>query len=364
MLAQASGRHLLGVLIFLGLAGAGVDVVITTPAARVATEPVPTDGDAADDPAIWIHPSDPAKSLVFGTDKKGGLHAYSLDGRRQQVASPSARPNNVDILYGFSLGARTTDLALATVGKGGKSSGVKIWTIDGDGALAELADGPTFKTFDGGDPYGLCTYQSPRDGATYVFVTDREGAVEQYRLDPGPQPQAARVRSFRVGSQAEGIVADRERARLFVGEETVGIWEYGAEPGDGTERRSVAKVGEHGLMADIEGLTIYYASGGKGYLLASSQGSSTVNVYDKNTHSYIQTIDPRSGVVDDVAHTDGLDVTNERLSPRFPRGLFVMQDGENDGRQNFKFFAWEDIAGDRLVIDTDVTARESLKRRP
>ena len=53
-----------------------------TPAARVATEPVPSAGDAADDPAIWIHPDDPARSLVIGTDKKGGLEAYSLDGRR------------------------------------------------------------------------------------------------------------------------------------------------------------------------------------------------------------------------------------------------------------------------------------------
>ena len=52
------------------------------------------------------------------------------------------------------------------------------------GTLAESGDGPTFRTFDGGDPYGLCTYRSPRDGAAYVFVTDRTGAVEQYRLDP------------------------------------------------------------------------------------------------------------------------------------------------------------------------------------
>ena len=89
------------------------------------------------------------------------------------------------------------------------------------------------------------------------------------------------MRSFRVGSQAEGIVADRERAKLYVGEETVGIWEYGAEPGDGFERKAVASVGDHGLMADVEGLAIYYAPGGKGYLLASSQGSGTVNVYDR-----------------------------------------------------------------------------------
>jgi 3-phytase len=342
-------------LVALTLAHA--DVVLSTPAAKVQTEPVPTGGDAADDAAIWIHPVDPAKSLVLGTDKKGGLHAYSLDGHQRQVISSGSRPNNVDLVYGFSLGGHKVDLALASVGKGGKGSGVKAWTIDSEGTLAELGDGPSFQAFDSGDPYGLCTYRSPRDGATYVFVTDRDGAVEQYRLEPGETLHAKRVRTFRVGSQAEGIVADRETAKLYVGEETVGVWEYGAEPGDGTDRKAVARVGEHGLTADVEGLAIYYASGGKGYLLASSQGSSTVNVYDRSSHAYVLTIDPKQGTGDDVAHTDGLDVTNERTSPLFPSGFLVMQDGENDGRQNYKLFAWEDVSAGRLIIDTSLSAR-------
>jgi 3-phytase len=351
-------RRLLALLalapIACGLAAQGpaADVVTVTPPAKVATEPVPSAGDAADDPAIWIHPGDPARSLVLGTDKKGGLHTYTLDGRDRQVVSPGSRPNNVDILYGFRLGGRPVDLAIASVGKGGKTSGVKVWTIDPvDGRLAEIGAGPTFPTFDGGDPYGLCTYRSPRDGAAHVFVTDRDGAVEQYRLDPPAGGDAAvkatRVRAFRVGSQAEGIVADRERARLYVGEEKVAIWEYGAEPGDGDDRRAVARVGEHGLTADIEGLAIYYAPAGKGYLLASSQGGSTINVYERSgDHAYVLTIDPRaSGAIDDIADSDGLDVTDERTSPLFPRGLLVIQDGRNEGRQNFKLFAWEDLAG-------------------
>jgi 3-phytase len=345
--------------VLAALGGDGIDQAASTPAAKVQTDPVPTVGDAADDPAVWIHPVDPASSLVIGTDKKGGLHTYGLDGHERQRISPDSRPNNVDVVYGFSLGGRKTDLAIASVGKGGKSSGVKVWTIDPTGWVAELAAGPTFKTFDGGDPYGLCTYRSPRDGATYVFVTDREGHVEQYRLEPGETLQVKLMRSFQVGSQAEGIVADRDRAKLYVGEETVGIWEYGAEPSDGSARKAVARVGEHGLQADVEGLTIYYAPDGQGYLLASSQGSSTVIVYHRSTLAYVLTIDPKAGVADDVAHTDGIDVTNERTSALFPRGFLVMQDGENDGRQNFKLFAWEDVAVGRLIVDSTVSARKS-----
>src|SRR5262245_38111750 len=104
--------------IALAVADTPADVVTVTPAAKVQTEPVPSAGDAADDPAIWIHPGDPASSLVIGTDKKGGLHAYSLDGRDRQLVSPGSRPNNVDIVYGFRLADRPVDLAIASVGKG------------------------------------------------------------------------------------------------------------------------------------------------------------------------------------------------------------------------------------------------------
>jgi myo-inositol-hexaphosphate 3-phosphohydrolase len=50
-------------------------------------------------------------------------------------------------------------------------------------------------------------------------------------------------------------------------------------------------------------------------------------------------------------------VTNVPASPSFPRGLLVLQDGKNDGHQNFKFFAWDEVAGGRLVVDTTTPAR-------
>jgi 3-phytase len=37
----------------------------------VETTPVSHRGDAADDAAIWVNPSDPARSTIIGTDKVG-----------------------------------------------------------------------------------------------------------------------------------------------------------------------------------------------------------------------------------------------------------------------------------------------------
>jgi 3-phytase len=60
------------------------------------TDPVNTEGDAADDPAIWVNPADPAQSLIIGTAKKSGLYTYGLDGKMVQFL-PEGRLNNVDI---------------------------------------------------------------------------------------------------------------------------------------------------------------------------------------------------------------------------------------------------------------------------
>ena len=75
------------------------------------TAQVPNDPD---DPAIWIHPTDPSKSLIFGTDKvpaKGGLYVFGLDGSQKAAFTPLDRPNNVDVAYGFNLNGRRIDIA-------------------------------------------------------------------------------------------------------------------------------------------------------------------------------------------------------------------------------------------------------------
>lgn len=333
------------------------------PAALVETEPVPHEGDAADDPAIWIHPADPARSLVLGTDKKGGLCLFDLDGKLLQVASDGARPNNVDVIYGFPLAGRAKPVDLAVAGvRNGDRPGLAFWSIDPETRrLAEVGPVPAFPVFGGGEPYGSCVYRSPRDGVQYVFVTNKAGDVEQHRIEPAPGGtiRGAKVRTIAVGSQVEGCVADPEHGRLYVAEEDVAIWCYGAEPDSGPDRRLVARVGEHGLVADLEGLALYRATGGKGYLIASVQGASTFAVFERDgDNAFVATIAPAAGSIPAPGETDGLDVTSLPTSPRFPAGLLVVQDGlARGGRQNFKFYSWADVAGDRLRIDTAAPAR-------
>jgi myo-inositol-hexaphosphate 3-phosphohydrolase len=84
-------------------------------AATMETDPVSSGGDAADDPAIWIHPTDPALSTIIGTDKTatGGLVVYDLSGRRLFFYA-DGRYNNVDVAYNFPLGSEPVALVATT----------------------------------------------------------------------------------------------------------------------------------------------------------------------------------------------------------------------------------------------------------
>ena len=85
------------ILIFLSLIFTKVSASEIVIYPKNETEPVFSSGDAADDPAFWYNQKDPLKSVIFGTDKKAGLHSFSLSGKRIQFIS-SGKINNIDSL--------------------------------------------------------------------------------------------------------------------------------------------------------------------------------------------------------------------------------------------------------------------------
>jgi 3-phytase len=163
---------------------------------------------------------------------------------------------------------------------------------------------------------------------------------------------AEQVREFTVGSQAEGCVADDETGALYVAEEGGGFFKYSAKPDGGAARKEIDRVdGPNGLVADIEGVSIWRGEDGRGYLVLSNQGADNFAVYRREgdnafVGNFHIVADPERGF-DGVSETDGLDVTSAPLGPRFPQGLLVAQDGRNLSpreRQNYKYVSWRDIA--------------------
>ncbi|MFB6516570.1 phytase [Streptomyces sp. NPDC056401] len=295
--------------------------------ATVETAPVSHSGDAADDPAIWVHPTDPAKSVVVGTDKKGALEVYDMTGARIQRISGD---------YGNNVDLRGNIVVTADDEAAGGNGAMHIYRIDpATRQLKRLKDVPTEVT-----AHGICLYTSPASGKLYAFPNSTSGRVEQWELAvSGDSVTATSVRLWDAGSAVEGCYADDTTGKLYLGEEDVGVWIYGAEPTAGTTRTKLDSTGSAGhITADTEGIT---AAGNRIYV--SSQGSNDFTVYDRATHAYLGRFAVSNGTAaDDCEDTDGIDASAADLGPAFPQGVFICQDGSNgapgtSGNQNFKF---------------------------
>jgi 3-phytase len=334
-------------------------VAFTDPRARAAssartvtpvieTPAVDTWGDAADDPAIWVHPDDPAKSLVIATDKNLGLYVYDLEGKLLQTL-PDGRMNNVDLRDGFVVDGKPRTLVAAS---NRTTKSIALYFLDP--ATRRLTSAGDAVPTGFADPYGLCMYAAADGGGYFVFANDSEdGGFRQWKITAANGRASAQpVREFVVGSQSEGCVADDETGNLYITEEDGGFWKYSARADGGTARREIDRVeGTNGLKADIEGVSLWTGAEGRGYLVLSNQGADNYAVYrregDNAFVGLFHVVADAARGIDGVSETDGLDLSSAALGPRFPDGLLVVQDGRNLApreRQNYKFVSWRDIA--------------------
>ncbi|GAA2331968.1 phytase [Streptomyces cuspidosporus] len=383
----------------------------------------------ADDPAVWVDPDTPGRSIVIGTLKEAGLDVYGLDGRRlQHMAAPQApdedakpgRFNNVDIVYGFELDGRKTDLAL--VSDRGRDR-VRAFAID---PAAVAAGKPPLKdvTSDDAAPvfaadeaevddqrtsYGLSAFS--KDDHAYVVVSqreetrmrllrlkDRDGRVGYETEDTLDLPGTFTLPDGKAWTpcadlgeqpQVEGMAVDQEQHVLYAAQERVGLWRVDLDDGEFEDPELVDRVREYGtpwtydteeeecvldtahdpgfggenLRADAEGVTVYHAEDGTGYVLASSQGDNTFAVYERDgDNDYVGSFRIGDGAVDGVQHSDGSTVVNVPLGRAFPKGLLIAHDGEAtpaDGDRagtGFKFVRWDALASafsEPLTVDTE-----------
>lgn len=315
-------------------------------AASDETDPVESEGDAADDPAIFVDRTRPERSLILGTDKDRGLGVYDLEGNLLQFLD-TGHFNNVDVRDRFPLGGQ--EIAIAAACETSKEA-VAIFRIDPEARRLVELDG-RFEL--GVDPAGLCLSRTA-DGRIYVFVTGFDREVEeddwlsQWELLPRSDGSvgAKRVRRIRVSSACEGLVADDEAGVLYLAEENVGIWSLPVDPASAVAPRLRHRVHPDGkLHRDVEGLALADTRTGS-YLIASSQGSDDFVVFRRDDDlSYVTRFElSESPGIDRVTHTDGIEAFVGPLGHLYPAGLFIAQDDENDdGRQNFKLVCWSEV---------------------
>ncbi len=326
-----------------------VDPVQVT--ADVETAPVTSEGDSADDPSIWVHPTDPALSLVIGNDKRGALETYNFDGSRQQrLTSGASFWGNSDVRQGVTIGGVERDVVAAA------NSGLQLFDVNPSTRMLRPQDEARIAT---GGGEGVCLYESEVTGKVSAFMVTRSGRVRQFELSDGDRDgvlEATRTREFLVGSESEGCAADDSTGALYISEEDVGLWRYGAEPASGETRTLVDEVQPQGRIAsDAEGVTLVDLGGVSGYVVVSAQNVEKPQqnyylVYSRASgNKFVGAFQVVTGeVTDGCSRTDGIAAYAGDLGPAFPQGLFVCQDNNNaapgnSGEQNFKLVRLEKV---------------------
>ncbi|MEH0155096.1 phytase [Limibacter armeniacum] len=318
-----------------------------------------TEEDAADDPAMWIHPEDPSKSLIVGTHKKKGLYVYDLAGNELGFY-PVGKVNNVDIRQGVVLGQDTLDIVAAS---NRNDNSITLMKMTAEGKLVDVSAQPIMTGEAIDDIYGFCMYQDQSTGNSFVIANGKNGVVQQWALaaaDSG-KVTASLAKSYKVPSQPEGMVADDATGTLYIGEEAQGIWKVDLSVDTVATPELIAstKVADNEMLeADLEGIALYKTGIETGYLLASSQGNFSYAVFSlENNYEYLGSFAIEKGKVDGVEETDGIEVITDSLSEQYPKGMLMVQDGFNFDddslkAQNFKMIDWRKI--EQLLVKKEM----------
>ena len=321
-------------------------------AASVITDTVSYD---TDDPAIWMHPSDPSKSLVIGTDKDslGALYVFNLEGKviDSLVRKGIQRPNNVDVGYGLALADGLTDFAVTGERL---TSRLRFFSLPD---MQELNLGG-FEIFQGeeGSEYrdlmGVALYKSPKTGKQYVIAGRKNGPTDgtylwQYEITAAADDiQLELVRKFGQYSgkkEIEAIAVDAALGYIYYSDEGVGVRKYAAEPDMGNEE--LALFATEGFADDHEGISIYEVDDSSGYLLVSDQQANLFHVFPRegspeNPHAHPLI----TKILLSTNQSDGSEVSSRSFGPKFPRGIFIAM----SDNKTFHFYRWEDVAGKQL----------------
>jgi len=323
---------------------------------RVVTEPVAHDSE---DPAIWVNPADPARSLILGTDKHavdGALVVFDLEGKilPDKTVRGLDRPNNVDITTGFRLAGRRVDLAVVTERNAGR---LRAFTVPD----MQPVDGGGLSVFEGDPerlPMGIALYTRPRDGALFAIVSGRvgppNGYLWQYRLEDDGHGvvRATKVRAFGRFSgrkEIESVAVDAELGYVYCADEQAGVRKYHADPEVSGADAELALFATAGFAGDHEGISVFPTGPGTGYLLVSNQDGDTFEVFTRegmpgrpHDHRHVGSLQLSTRA------SDGHEVTAQATAPRFPGGLLVAMSHD----RTFQFYAWAELAAALQEIRT------------
>ena len=295
------------------------------------TQPVSSKDDAADDIAIWTNDLSVENSIIIGTNKQVGLDTYNLSG--DLIKSYTfGRINNVDIFQEFNVGEEKFPLV---IGSNRTDNTIFLGRLYSDGSIKKILKNDPKSFIE--EVYGITSYNS--NDMDYVFISGKDGTLEQWLIEDNKGTiNMNLIRTIKFNSIVEGLVSDSYYEKLYVAEETVGLWEININPNIDLNKKLIFDTDKRYFKPDFEGVTLYKKDNGEGYIFISIQGSNSYAVLDRKSKEFKSVFRiKKSNNIDSVSDTDGIDLS-QLSTNKFPEGLFIVQDGDNDNQnQNFKF---------------------------
>lgn len=312
------------------------------------TDPVRHDSE---DPAIWVNRKNPAESLVLATDKDkdGALCVFDLTGKMIQEKNITglARPNNVDVGYGFSLNGNSIDIAVVTERLENR---IRIFLLP-DMTPIDNGGIPVFEGEEQNAPMGIALYKRPSDGKMYAVVSRKEGPTDgtylwQYLLEEstGGCITGRKVREFGKWSghqEIEAVAVDHELGYLYYSDEGVGVRKYHADPEARDANNELALFATSGFKEDHEGITIWNIAETEGFIIVSDQAAGKLRFYPRNGKSMNKPHEHEllAVVRTQAKETDGIAAAADLVTADYPCGIIVVMSDD----KTYHYYSLKDI---------------------
>ncbi len=235
-----------------------------------------TSFDDIGDAAYWVNSANKESSLLFVTLEGEGLAVYNPSGEQLEHLE-GLEVTGADIRYGIKAASGESVDLLALALPDEDSFGFYSISYEDDVVLEEIGTLATDYSAE-----GVCLHKNTTNGELLLTGVTEDGVALQYKLkyqdgeiksvltDESGAPIA--VRELQVGGELSACIVDDETSTLYVAEQDVGIWAYGADPEDINSRRMVDSIAPLGNLQEIEALELLYMPDGTGYLVVGDEG--------------------------------------------------------------------------------------------
>lgn len=239
------------------------------------------------DAAVWESPENPEQNLLIAALEGDGITVFNAEGAELD-RNAEVEPTAVDIRYAISSDAGALDILAFTLPE---EDAIAFYSISAEDAvdLGSIRTGITAEV--------LCLHRNTTTGEFYATGADDKGVVEQYKLSiadgsvssvlSDEDGNAKPVRRFEVGGEISACIVDDYSATLYLAEQNVGVWSYGASPENVKDRSLVDVVQPLGRLTEIEGLDLVQNADGNGQLIVADENEAGYFAYDLASHDFI-----------------------------------------------------------------------------